>query len=88
MKVVNYKQLKLNLKYWLDSVVADVGLIINQKNKSDLVLISLQEYNSLVETDYLLFSRNRDVLLSSIDEIKNEGKELKPLIEYKSESSP
>lgn len=82
MKVVNYTELRLNLKHCLDSVVDDVEeLIIKRKNQKDLVLISLEEYNSLVETNYLLSGKNRDVLLESIAEVKKGDKEYKELVE-------
>jgi len=72
MKVVNYTDLRLNLKKCLDSVVNDVEeLIIKRKDNKDLVLISLEEYNSLKETNYLLSGRNRDVLLKSLKESKS-----------------
>jgi antitoxin YefM len=72
MKVVNYTDLRVNLKKWLDSVVNDVEeLIIKRKDNKDLVVISLEEYNSLKETSYLLSGKNRDVLLNSIKELKN-----------------
>jgi antitoxin YefM len=72
MKVVNYTDLRVNLKKWLDSVVNDVEeLIIKRKDNKDLVVISLEEYNSLKETSYLLSVKNRDVLLNSIKELKN-----------------
>lgn len=72
MKVVNYTDLRINLKKWLDSVVNDVEeLIIKRKDNKDLVVISLEEYNSLKETSYLLSGKNRDVLLNSIKELKN-----------------
>ncbi|RLD19166.1 MAG: prevent-host-death protein [Bacteroidetes bacterium] len=71
MKVINYTELRLNLKHWLNSVVDDVEeVIIKRKDHKDLVLISLDEYNALVETNYLLSGKNREVLLASIDEIK------------------
>lgn len=74
MKVVNYSDLRLNLKKWLDSVVNDVEeLIIKRKDNKDLILVPLDEYNALKETAYLLSGKNRDVLLSSIEELK-EGK--------------
>ena len=42
MKVVNYTDLRLNLKKWFDLVVNDVEeLIIKRKDNKDLVLISL-----------------------------------------------
>ncbi|MFA9211647.1 MAG: type II toxin-antitoxin system Phd/YefM family antitoxin [Moraxellaceae bacterium] len=72
MKVVNYTDLRVNLKKWLDSVVNDVEeLIIKRKDNKDLVVISLEEYNSLKETSYLLSGKNRDVLLNSVKELKN-----------------
>ena len=71
MKVVNYTDLRVNLKKWLDLVVDDVEeLIIKRKNNQDLVLISLEEYNSLKETSYLLRGKNRDVLIQSLKESK------------------
>jgi antitoxin YefM len=74
MRVVNYSDLRLNLKKWLDIVVNDVEeLIIKRKDNKDLILISLEEYNALKETSYLLSGKNRSVLLKSIEELK-EGK--------------
>lgn len=82
MKVVNYTELRLNLKHWLDSVIDDVEeVIIKRKNQKDLVLISLEEYNSLVETNYLLSGKNRDILLESIAEVKKGNKEYQDLVE-------
>ena len=71
MRVVNYTDLRLNLKKWLDLVVDDmVELIIKRKNNKDLVLISLEEYNSLKETSYLMSGKNGEVLLKSLKESK------------------
>ncbi len=82
MKVINYTELRLNLKHWLNSVVDDVEeLIIKRKDQKDLVLISLDEYNSLVETNYLLSGKNREVLLESIAEVKKGDKLYQELIE-------
>ena len=72
MKAVNYTDLRLNLKKWLDLVVDDVEeLIIKRKDNKDLVLVSLEEYNSLKETSYLLKGKNRDVLMKSLQEAKS-----------------
>ena len=82
MKVINYTELRLNLKHWLNSVIDDVEeVIIKRKDQKDLVLISLEEYNSLVETNYLLSGNNRDVLLESIAEVKNGNKTYQELVE-------
>ena len=82
MKVINYTELRLNLKHWLNSVVDDVEeVIIKRKNQKDLVLISLEEYNALVETNYLLMGKNREVLLESIEEVKSGSKEYQELVD-------
>ena len=74
METVNYTDFRSNLKHWFDKVVNDVSdIIIKRKSGKDLVLISLDEYNSLKETTYLLTGKNRDVLLNSIKELE-EGK--------------
>jgi antitoxin YefM len=82
MKVVNYTDLRVNLKKWMDIVINDVEeLIIKRKNNKDLVLISLDEYNSLKETSYLLSGKNRDVLIQSLKEAKSGGVENHDLLE-------
>ena len=71
METVNYTDFRSNLKHWFDKVINDVSdVIIKRKNGKDLVLISLDEYNSLKETTYLLTGKNRDVLLNSIRELE------------------
>jgi antitoxin YefM len=71
METVNYTDFRSNLKHWLDKVVNDVSdLVIKRKGGKDLVIISLDEYNSLKETAYLLTGKNREVLLNSIEELE------------------
>jgi antitoxin YefM len=71
MKVVNYTDLRVNLKKWFDLVVDDLEeVIIKRKDNRDLVLISLDEYNALKETSYLLSGKNREVLMKSLEEAK------------------
>jgi len=82
MKIVNYSELKSNLKHWLNSVIDDVEeVVIKRKDQQDLILISLEEYNSLMETNYLLSGKNRKVLLDSITEVKKGRKEYQKIIE-------
>tara|TARA_B100001146_G_scaffold48902_1_gene42233 strand:- start:207 stop:455 length:249 start_codon:yes stop_codon:yes gene_type:complete len=82
METVNYTDFRSNLKHWFDKVINDVSdIIIKRKNGKDLVLISLDEYNSLKETTYLLTGKNRDVLLKSIQELETENGIEKDLIE-------
>ncbi|WP_452228851.1 MULTISPECIES: type II toxin-antitoxin system Phd/YefM family antitoxin [unclassified Lacinutrix] len=77
METVNYSDFRANLKHWFDKVIDDVSdIIIKRKGGKDLVLISLDEYNSLKETTYLLTGKNREVLLKSIQELEeNKGTE-------------
>ncbi len=82
MRIVNYTDFRTNLKYWLDKVIDDMSdLVIKRKGGKDLVLISLDEYNSLKETSYLLSGKNRDILLNSINELEEGKGEAKDLIE-------
>lgn len=82
MQVISYTDLRSNLKKWLDTVINDVEeIIIKRKNNKDLVLVSLEEYNSLKETSYLLSGKNRDVLIQSLKEAKSGKTESKDLIE-------
>jgi len=63
-------------------VVNDVQeLIIKRKNNKNLVIISLEEYNSLKETSYLLSGKNRDILVQSIRELEDGKIEEHDLIE-------
>jgi len=82
METVNYTDFRSNLKHWFDKVVNDVSeIIIKRKSGKDLILISLDEYNSLKETTYLLSGKNRDVLLNSIRELEAGKGVQKDLIE-------
>lgn len=82
METVNYTDFRSNLKHWFDKVVNDVSdVVIKRKSGKDLVLISLDEYNSLKETTYLLTGKNRDILLNSIKELEAGNGIQKNLIE-------
>ena len=82
MEVINYTDLRSNLKHWLDKVLDDVGeLVIKRKGKNNLVLVPLDEYNSLKETTYLLKGANRDILLKSVSELEKGNGIEKELIE-------
>lgn len=82
METVNYTDFRSNLKHWFDKVINDVSdIVIKRKSGKDLVLISLDEYNSLKETTYLLTGKNRDVLLNSIKELEAGNGIEKDLIE-------
>jgi len=75
MKTVNYSELRNQLKSNLDMVCEDhETLIVHRPGGKSVVMMSLDEYNSQKETEYLLSSpKNAERLLNSIKNIE-EGK--------------
>ena len=54
MKTASYTDLRNNLKNYLDAVIDDSEpLIIHRQKGNGVVVISLDEYNSLKETEYI-----------------------------------
>lgn len=72
MNAVSYSDLRQNLKSYMDKVYSDHDpLIITRKNNENLVLISIDEYNTLLETNYLLANEaNAEHLQKSIEQLK------------------
>jgi antitoxin YefM len=57
MRTVNFSDARRHLKEVLDRVVDDADItIITRRDADDVVLMSLSEYNSWKETEYLLAS--------------------------------
>lgn len=55
MRTANYTELRKNLKENIDAVIADnEALIIDRGNNTGVVMISLEEYNSIMETEYIM----------------------------------
>ena len=84
MIAANYTEFRTRLKKFLDNVEENnETLIIKRGTGKGTVMISLNEYNSLMETVHLLSSKaNADRLYESIQQMK-EGKVVKnDLIEY------
>jgi antitoxin YefM len=75
MIAANYTEFRISLKKYLDKVEENnETLIIKRGSGKGTVLISLDEYNSIMETVHLLSSKaNSDRLYESIQQIK-EGK--------------
>jgi antitoxin YefM len=72
MLVANYSEFRGDLKRFLDSVeLNNETLIIKRSRGKGAVMISLDEYNSFMETVHLLSSKvNADRLYESISQIK------------------
>ncbi|MDR2803896.1 MAG: type II toxin-antitoxin system prevent-host-death family antitoxin [Treponema sp.] len=72
MDAITYTNLRQNLKSYMDKVFNDNDpLIITRKNNENVVLMSVNEYNSLMETNYLLSHKaNVEHLQKSINQHK------------------
>lgn len=83
MRAANYTEFRTNLKTYLDQVENNnETLIIKRGAGNGAVLISLNEFNSMVETLHLLSSKaNADRLYESIAQMKNGKSIQKELIE-------
>ncbi|EML1937548.1 MULTISPECIES: type II toxin-antitoxin system Phd/YefM family antitoxin [Providencia] len=72
MKTISFSEARNNLKSVLDRVVDDADTtIITPRDSEDAVVMSLEYYNSLMETVYLLRSpANAEHLNKSIAQFK------------------
>jgi antitoxin YefM len=72
MIAANFTEFRTELKKYLDNVENNSEtLIIKRKTGKGTVLISLDEYNSIMETVHLLSSKaNADRLYESIQQMK------------------
>ena len=73
MIAANYTEFRTGLKNYLDSVENDnETLIIKRGSGKGTVMISLEEYNSIMETLHLLSSKkNARRLFESIEQMKS-----------------
>jgi len=72
MLAANYSEFRSDLKKFLDNVEFNKETLIIKRGKGNgTVLISLDEYNSLMETVHLLSSKaNADHLYESLNQMK------------------
>lgn len=75
MDAITYSYARNNLAKTMDQVVDNrMPIIITRQNARSVVLMSLEDYHSLMETVYLLESpRNAQRLLESIEELEKGG---------------
>ena len=75
MQVISLTEARNNLKAVFDSVYLDhEEVVIHRKGRENVVVISMDEYNAMRETNYLLSNpKNKERLLSSLKHAR-EGK--------------
>ena len=84
MNAISVTELRKNLAATIDRVTADhdYTIITREGGKPAAVLMSLEDFASWQETDYLLRSpANRDALRASIAELEAGGGQARELIE-------
>ena len=83
MDAVNYSSLRQNLKKYLDSVFNDhEPLIVTRKNDENVVILSVDDFNALNETQYLLSTKNNaEHLQNSLSQLRSGKGLIKELIE-------
>lgn len=69
----NYSELRNNLKSYLDAVINDSEpLLVHRSGNESVVVISLDEYNSIKETEYIMKSlAMMEAIRRGDEEIKN-----------------
>lgn len=78
MRTANYTDLRNNLKGYLDGVVNNCEpLIIHRPANTSVVVISLDEYNAIKETEYLTSSPEMMKRLRSAENDMKAGKGVK-----------
>ena len=83
MLVANVSDFRKDIKTYLDRVAKNFEtLIINRGKDESIVVMSLEEYNALMATNYELSSRKNETRLdSAIEKFKSGKSFVKDLIE-------
>ena len=73
MRTANYSELRSNMKHYLDSVIRDnEPLVVHRQGSESVVIISLDDYNAMAETEYLMKSpAMMEAIRQGEDDIKN-----------------
>ena len=72
MTTTSVSDFRANIKQYLDAVINDSHEVIINRGRESAVLIPLDEYNSLKETEYLMSSKAMGkAILKGMDDVKN-----------------
>jgi antitoxin YefM len=85
MRIINFSEARTQFKQVIDQVVADHGVaIISRRDAEDAVLMSLDTYNSMMETFHLLKSpANVKHLEKSLKQYRQGQTKTKALVDAK-----
>ena len=83
MLAVNYTNLRENMKSYMDRVTDDYEtLIVTRKDNKNVVMLSEEAYNNLMENAYIMGHKaNYDWLMESKSQLEKENVSVKKLIE-------
>ena len=73
MFAVNYTNLRDNMKTYMDKVTDDYEtMIVTRKNNKNIVMLSEESYNNLIENAYIMGNKaNYDWLIESKAQLEN-----------------
>ena len=73
MRTANYTELRNNMKRYLDEVVNDCEpLLVHRTGNESVVIISLDDYNAMKETEYIMRSPEMmEAIRKGEEDIKN-----------------
>ena len=83
MLAVNYTNLRENMKSYMARVTDDYEtLIVTRKDNKNVVMLSEEAYNNLMENAYIMGNKaNYDWLMESKSQLEKENVSVKKLIE-------
>ena len=87
MLAVNYTTLRDNMKSYMDKVTEDYEtMIVTRKNNKNIVMISEESYNNLLENAYIMGNKaNYDWLMESKAQLECGNSKIRELAEVDDE---
>lgn len=83
MRAINYTTLRDNMKTYMDKVTDDYEtMIITRKDNKNIVMLSEESYNNLIENNYVMGNKaNYDWLMESKAQLESGKTSMHKLVE-------